>query len=121
MAEATTKHKERSWKRKLRGRTISKTPSKLLDMMSKSSKEKLKSQKLSIDEGLVDPSDYLDLFAMASQVISAKTDYFSEVKMMAEGEEIERRPPCNFSKEKESKCKLDDCKLLLIFVTNILS
>ena len=113
MAEASTKHKERSWKRKLRGRTITKSPSKLLDSMSKSSKEKMRSQKLSIDEGLVDPSEYLDLFAMASQVISSKTDYFSEVKMMAEGEEIERRPPCNFTKEQESRCKLDDSKLFV--------
>ena len=90
-----------------------KTPSKLFDMTKITSKDKMKMQKTSIDEGVVDPSNYLDLFAMATQVIGAKKDYFSDVKMMAEGQEIERRPPCNLSKEKESKCRLDDSKSII--------
>ena len=109
MAEVTA-NQTKSWKRRMRGGTVMKSPSKLFDMTRNTSKEKMKSQKVSIDEGLVDPSNYLDLFAMATQVIGSKKDYFSEVKMIAEGQEIERRPPCNLGKERESKCRLDDSK-----------
>ena len=112
MAEATTKNKQKSWKLKLRGGTANNTPSELFDAMIKFSKEKL-TQKLDIDEGLVDPSRYLDLFSMATKVISAKTDYFSSVKMITEGEEQENKPPCNLSKERESNCKLDQSKFFI--------
>ena len=108
MAEVGDKPKQKNWKRKIRGGTVMKSPSKLFDMMNNTSKEKLLSQKSSIDEGLVDPSQYLDLFAMATQVFISKKDYFSEVKHMDSGDEVERRPPCNIGKENEMKCKLDD-------------
>ena len=94
----------------MRGGTVLKSSSKLFDMTKKSSKERMNSQQISIDEGLVDPSNYLDLFATAAQVIGAKKDYFSDVRRMSQEQEIERRPPCDLSKEKESKCRLDDSK-----------
>ena len=115
MAETTSMNKQKSWHRKLRGGTDNITPLKLIDAIIKSSKEKRKSQKVGTGECLVDSSKYLDLFVMATQAISAETNYFSAVKMMTEDEEGERRPPCNLSKVRESNCKLDDSKFLIPF------